>query len=67
MTYSEREQNRRELFTNPYGRYNYYQLNANNVVIGSLLSKYAKLINMYSPIGDAQRVEFEVKAWSFLC
>ncbi len=67
MTYSERVHHRRELFTNPYGKYNYYQLNADNAVIGGMLSEYAKIIDMYSPVGDVQRVEFEKYAWNFLC
>ena len=67
MTSCERAQQRRELFTNPYGKYNYYQLNADNAVIGGMLSEYAKIIDMYSPVGDVQRVEFEKYAWSFLC
>lgn len=65
MTAYEREQHRLELFTDPFGKYNYYQLNADNAVIGALLSEYAKIINMYAPMGDTQRICFEKFAWRF--
>ncbi len=66
MTAYEREQSLRELFTNPFGDYNYYQLNASNPIFKALISAYADHIGMREPLNDAGRVDAERLIWNFV-
>ncbi len=66
MTAYEREQSLRELFANPFCKYNYYQLNASNPMFKALISAYADHIGMREPLDDARRVEAEQLIWNFV-
>lgn len=63
MTY-EQEKKARALFTEPNGKYNYYQLNSCNPLIGRLMD--AAFTPQYQPCGDGERVQFERVVWELI-
>lgn len=63
MTY-EQEKRSRMLFTEPNGKYNYYQLNKGNPVISRFMD--AVFPPQYQPCGDRECIQFERVVWELI-